>query len=604
MVMMPQRIQPALLLSTLAVDAAFASTSPILAVPSQAWASLNASVSGRLHIAAPAGLPCFTSYENAWGLEANVPNAEQCQKAEAGLTSSIDIIQAFGSYHNPTFSTCMARGERCTLSANGPKGIVNGTCFQGTVPDYYVDAREVQDIQRSLEFAQQYKLPITIKNTGHDYKGRSAGVNTFAIWTHNIAPELKIDEEFTPEGCPGPVGPVVTYGAGQIDTYLYDSLNGTGYLTVAGSCPTVGPSGGWIAGGGHSIFAPVYGLGVDNAIQMKVVLPNGTFVTANRCQNQDLFFALRGGGGGTFGVVTETTAALHKDQEITYVFLQMPVPEVPRTINEIFVANAEKWADEGWGGLYAVSGNVTNSTARFLGFNTKLSVEEARASLKPVTDYLESFPSSNETLISQFKTLSSQWAAQNDPVLLGFLLPEAGVSLTRSSRLVPRSNFHGEEAQKQLVDFLMSQNFRWSVVLGTPTKYILPESDRPGGPGEASVTPAWRDALWHFTIVQSWDPADPVATSPEALSRTFSTISTQIDPLRAITPDGGAYQNEANVYEPDPIGSFWGAQNYARLLKIKKQLDPDNLLSCWNCVGWNPEDERHGCYLKVRGIGP
>lgn len=72
-----------------------------------------------------------------------------------------------------------------------------------------------------------------------------------------------------------------------------------------------------MAGGGHGIFSPRFGLGVDNVIQMKVVLPNGTFVTTNRCQNQDIFFALRGGGGGTFGVVTETTAALHKDQEFT-----------------------------------------------------------------------------------------------------------------------------------------------------------------------------------------------------------------------------------------------------------------------------------------------
>lgn len=77
-----------------------------------------------------------------------------------------------------------------------------------------------------------------------------------------------------------------------------------------------------------------------------------------------------------------------------------------------------------------------------------------------------------------------------------------------------------------------------------------------------------------------------------------------MDPIRAITPDGGAYQNEADVYEPDAIGSFWGAQNYARLLDIKTQLDPDNLLSCWNCVGWNPGDERNECYLTVRGIGP
>lgn len=50
---------------------------------------------------------------------------------------------------------------------------------------------------------------------------------------------------------------------------------------------------------------------------MKIVLPNGTFVTANRCMNEDIFFALRGGGGGTFGVVTETTAKLHKDRPFT-----------------------------------------------------------------------------------------------------------------------------------------------------------------------------------------------------------------------------------------------------------------------------------------------
>lgn len=86
---------------------------------------------------------------------------------------------------------------------------------------------------------------------------------------------------------------------------------------VSGSCPTVGASGGWIAGGGHGVLAPNYGLGVDNAMQMKVVLPNGTFVTANRCQNQDIFFALRGGGGGTFGVVTETTSKLHQDTAFT-----------------------------------------------------------------------------------------------------------------------------------------------------------------------------------------------------------------------------------------------------------------------------------------------
>ncbi|KAK5995931.1 FAD-linked oxidoreductase OXR2-like protein [Cladobotryum mycophilum] len=595
----------ALALAAFAISAAAGSSSstlPILAVPSQAWDSLNSSVSGRLHVGTPANLPCFTSYQNSWGLGDNVPNAEQCKIVEDGLSTSADLIRTFGSYHNPTFGTCMARGQKCTLSSRNPGGVHNDTCYQGTVPDYYVDAREVQDIQRSLEFAQQYKLPVTIKNTGHDYKGRSTGVNTFAIWTHNIAPAPEINENFTPESCPGSIGPVVTYGAGQVGTNLYDSLAGTGYMVnrrwFLSNCWSFG---GWVAGGGHGIFSPTFGLGVDNAVQMKVVLPNGTFVTANRCQNQDVFFALRGGGGGTFGVVTETTTALHKDREFTYAFLQMNLPTDPREINEILVANAEKWSDEGWGGLYGVGGIAAGSAARFLGFNANLNIEQAQASLKPVIDYFKSF-TSNATLVIDIRTLPNQHAAQNDPVLLGFLSPEAGVSLTRSSRLVPRRNFQGAEAQKQIVDILMTNG--WAAVIASPTNHTLPESDKPGGPGEASITPAWRDSLWHLTYRVSWDPADPAATSPEALTNMFATISQQMDPMRAITPDGGAYQNEADVYEPDPIGSFWGAENYARLLSIKRQLDPDNLLSCWNCIGWNKSDERHQCYLNVRGEGP
>lgn len=169
----------------------------------------------------------------------------------------------------------------------------------------------------------------------------------------------------------------------------------------------------------------------------------------------------------------------------------MVVPGDPRTMNEILVANAEKWSSEGWGGLYGVSGIAANSTGRFLGFNPNLSLDEARASLKPVTDYLTSFPSSNTTLVSEFKTLPNQWAAQNDPVLLAFLSPESGVSLTRSSRLVPRQNFQGEEAQKEVVDALMTNSFGWAAVIASPTNYTLPESDKPGGPGEASITPAW-----------------------------------------------------------------------------------------------------------------
>ena len=64
---------------------------------------------------------------------------------------------------------------------------------------------------------------------------------------------------------------------------------------------------GWLAGGGHSPLTPAYGLGVDNVRQVEIVLPNGDVKIANACQNEVLYFAVRGGGGGTFGVVTNIT---------------------------------------------------------------------------------------------------------------------------------------------------------------------------------------------------------------------------------------------------------------------------------------------------------
>lgn len=54
-------------------------------------------------------------------------------------------------------------------------------------------------------------------------------------------------------------------------------------------------------------MTPTMGLAVDRVLEFKIVTPDGVLRTVNQCQNQDLFFALRGGGGGTFGVVLEST---------------------------------------------------------------------------------------------------------------------------------------------------------------------------------------------------------------------------------------------------------------------------------------------------------
>ncbi|KOS23167.1 6-hydroxy-D-nicotine oxidase [Escovopsis weberi] len=102
-------------------------------------------------------------------------------------------------------------------------------------------------------------------------------------------------------------GPAVKLGAGVTggDASLFASQQG--YRIVAGSCPTVGLVGGYTQGGGHSFLSGVYGFGADNVLEWEVVLASGEHLVATPTQHEELYWALSGGGGGTFGVVVSMT---------------------------------------------------------------------------------------------------------------------------------------------------------------------------------------------------------------------------------------------------------------------------------------------------------
>ena len=95
-------------------------------------------------------------------------------------------------------------------------------------------------------------------------------------------------------------------------------------------------------------------------LQYKVVTPDGTYRTANRCQNEDLFWALRGGGGGTFGVVMEATILASPRVTLQTVTVIIPAgdKELSRRLWSVMVANGVRWAEEGWG---------ANAVANFAG---------------------------------------------------------------------------------------------------------------------------------------------------------------------------------------------------------------------------------------------
>lgn len=147
------------------------------------WESLNASVNGRLFAATPQARPCYGSYK-AGLTSSTVPNsvnAAFCLANNQNSTKSEAIVGNFGSYQTTNFAGCMALNQDCPQTTLGLPSLL-GTCSQGSVPSYYIDVREPEDAVAGLAFARTHAVPLVIKNTGHDYVGRSSGPGSLALW--------------------------------------------------------------------------------------------------------------------------------------------------------------------------------------------------------------------------------------------------------------------------------------------------------------------------------------------------------------------------------------------------------------------------------------
>lgn len=177
-------------------------------------------------------------------------------------------------------------------------------CSIGAYPAYVVNATSAQQIGAALTWAAQKNVRVVIKNTGHSYSGRSIGYGSLSIWTHHMR-GINYDEKFKPAACPNDVAiAAARVAAGHSGIEVQIELAKHGVFAVTGSNPSVGLVG-WLTGGGHGPMSTTYGMGADNLLQATIITPDGQAHVTSPCQNRDLFFAIRGGGGGTYGVVTE-----------------------------------------------------------------------------------------------------------------------------------------------------------------------------------------------------------------------------------------------------------------------------------------------------------
>ncbi|KAH8100706.1 hypothetical protein BXZ70DRAFT_1000367 [Cristinia sonorae] len=548
-----------------------------------AFEALSEEISQPLLFPRPPASACYSSQSD-----------DDCAAAVNGTTDGIWRSGHPGSMQNSNFETHVFPNG--TISACYLNQTLGAPCEQGSIPVVGVDARSVKDVSAAVRFAAQNNLRLTIKNTGHDYLGRSTARGSFLLWTHNLK-DIIYHESFIPAGGKEVHEHVITLGSGVQWFEAYDAVYKRGRVIAGGVSPggSNGAAGGWIMGGGHSILSPKYGLGVDNVVQMTVVVSSGEHLTVNSHQYSDLFWALRGGGGGTYGVLTSVTYQTHPSTPIIGGYfgttidspVKGPTPVLTKLVTEL-VRIFPKLADSGWAGYPTIEPDPVTQvpSLSFLLIAPNTSWARANETLNPFFAFAQTLAAGSSyedggaltvnagftMSLDSFNSWETAWFRK-----IGIV----GNNVNLGSRLIPRETIEKKYAELGAAIADMP-GAGFYLVGGGATSRIDPSS--------AAVNPAWRNALMHLVFWGVWSEGAPY----EYIQMVDAFVKSHVDRLTAIVPDSGAYFNEAYMHEPNPQETFFGP-HYTRLLSIKEKYDPRGLFIVAKGVGHEKWDESLNC---------
>ncbi len=173
---------------------------------------------------------------------------------------------------------------------------------------YAVAARDTADVVAAVDFARKHRVRLVVRGGGHSYHGSSSGADALQVWTRRMR-RITHHDAFVGQGCKGLTEPVpaVSLGAGCVWMDAYHAVTTLGGRYVqGGGCPTVGVAG-LVQSGGFGHFSKTFGTASANLLEAEVVTADGQVRIANACRHPELFWGLKGGGGGSLGIVTRVT---------------------------------------------------------------------------------------------------------------------------------------------------------------------------------------------------------------------------------------------------------------------------------------------------------
>ncbi|GME28821.1 FAD/FMN-containing isoamyl alcohol oxidase MreA [Neofusicoccum parvum] len=520
------------------------------------WQALNETVGGRLVATVPLAAPCHDP----------VYDASTCQTLRDNWLWPQQHYDSSSSIMAPFFAN-----RSCD-----PFAAEDSPCVLGTYVRYAINVSTTEDVAAGVRFAKEKNIRLVIRNTGHDYNGKSTGAGSLAIWTHHLKDISIIDYSSATYS-----GKAIKLGSGVQGGEAYVAADAAGLAVVGGECPTVGIAGGYSQGGGHSALASKYGLAADQVLEWEVVDGTGEVLVANRQENSDLYWALSGGGGGTYGVVTSMTSKAHED---------IPVAGANLTFSaEGLTADTYYEAVGAW---HTALPKVVDAGAMVVWYFTNtsfslspitapgVSAEDLTALLQPYLDKLDELNITYSTYIHQFPGYYAQFSTMQSPIQVG--IAQYG------GWLVPRSVV--ETNNDALTAAYRNITEDGAIFIGVG----LNVSKAVAGDVDNAVLPAWRDTLIDTVITTPWNFTAPWE---EMIEWQDKMTDNYIPQLTALAPESGAYLNEADFRQPNWQTAFYGS-NYEKLREIKAKYDPSSVFYALGAVGsddWEVEEDGRLC---------
>jgi FAD/FMN-containing dehydrogenase len=477
---------------------------------------------------------------------------------------------------------------------------------------YAIRARTTADVVAAINFARTRNLRLVVKGGGHSYQGTSNAPDSLLVWTRDMK-DVTLHENWVALGCEAQAAPqrAASIGAGALWAHAYDAVTtrGGGYVQ-GGGCMTVGVAG-LVQSGGFGSFSKAFGLAASSLLEAEVVTADGSVRIANACTNPDLFWGLKGGGGGSLGVVTRLTLRVRALPEtfgaVNFTVRAKSDAAFRRLIAMVTRFYADALMNSHWGEQIRLRpGNLLNVAMVFEG----LARGEAVATWQPFFDAVESEPRDFFVDFAPLKVVATSARTFWSPTLikraLGFIRRDDRPGASESNVFWPGDQgqagqvLHGSQStwlpaallqpanHGALCDALFAATRHWGVSLhvnkglaGAPAEVI-------GAARDTAMNPAVLDAFALAISAAGEQPAYPGVAGHEpdvALARQHAqSIRNAMGELRKLVPRWGSYVGESDYFESDWQHAFWGS-NHERLAAVKQKYDPDGLFFVHHGVG-------------------